>query len=751
MAKSLDNTQQPHVGWRDRKSHGHSRKFVENNADAQAAAQKPPSMVRSRIQLSTTYAPGVLFTWEGAKGICRSVPIVNEADKLEEATKLLIYDGMKEFASNWFNRASQIRQPDTVPTRLILDDPFYDLRTGAIEPNTRVFQFTDPGVMGYVPYPLLYRCGTCGHLEEYSSLADQHRHPLPRRCGDHDARWTQVDVVYVHWSGHVEPLSPFRNEYSSAHKTVSRIDQCKCGSRDFRLNNAGPVFSEWSFTCESCGKPRDLQQHDPLTYEVLQQRVEEGGRKYEFIEVNMLPVSYRAHQAFYPQKSAFIEFRDRCVVDLLLPERQPELLRRVAQIHNFPYSEPSEEEIEKSLTNAGKRAEWEDYRDHLEMADRASGRNQTARAEQLRRDAAALKEGWYGTELISRGQVQSPALTAAVADRNAWARRYDPLRLTVEHNRFCVEHVEERRARHEAISVLEPDRLICSAVGDPIALGKYKKEISQLLNGIGLDDLVLIRGLPVCEYSFGYSRVSATPIYVREFNNRLVPMPVRLNAFPEMPNSHHPIYVTQQRNEALYFKVNEERVRRWLVQNNIADVPSRDQKGIGAAYLEQYADFGAYLEAFKGREGLGSPQRALPPYVYLLLHTLAHQTMHSLTDISGLDRDGLSEYIFPADLAFVVYRKGMTPDLGNISAMWRNHGADFLRRMLDARLLRCGSGSLCDTRGGACPACIMVSEVSCIGANQLLSRAALRGGPPPNWEPHGSSALVGFFDPTVKR
>ncbi|TAW73036.1 hypothetical protein ELI16_14360 [Rhizobium ruizarguesonis] len=55
---------------------------------------------------------------------------------------------------------------------------------------------------------------------------------------------------------------------------------------------------------------------------------------------------------------------------------------------------------------------------------------------------------------------------------------------------------------------------------------------------------------------------------------------------------------------------------------------------------------------------------------------------------------------------------GMTPDLANSSAMWRNHGIDFLRRLIDPRMLRCESGSLCDSRGGACSVRILVSEVS---------------------------------------
>lgn len=59
----------------------------------------------------------------------------------------------------------------------------------------------------------------------------------------------------------------------------------------------------------------------------------------------------------------------------------------------------------------------------------------------------------------------------------------------------------------------------------------------------------------------------------------------------------------------------------------------------------------------------------------MLLHSFSHQLIHSLGDASGLDRDGIGEYLFPADLAFTIYRKGMTPDLGNISAMWRTSHA----------------------------------------------------------------------------
>ena len=108
-------------------------------------------------------------------------------------------------------------------------------------------------------------------------------------------------------------------------------------------------------------------------------------------------------------------------------------------------------------------------------------------------------------------------------------------------------------------------------------------------------------------------------------------MPVQLKAFDPLPiaENKRPIYVTQQLNGALYFKLDEARVLRWLRENQIVDVP---QDNAGRAYVERYDDFGPFLETFKDREGTGSYPRTLPAYVYLLLHTLSHQMMHSLAD-----------------------------------------------------------------------------------------------------------------------
>lgn len=708
-------------------------------------APRPPTMSRSRAQLATAYAPGVLMTWEGGKGICRTVPLENEITVLKgSVTETQIFEHIREFVENWRDRV--VAGVEDPVDELILDAPFRNRRTGEADVERARFQLTGPEKMGYVPYPQVFRCGTCGSVREYNSISEQARRPLPRKCHDHPARWTQIDVVYVHWSGELQPLSPHNFNYDAASQEVIQFNRCTCGSQSFKLRNDAPTFSEWRYICEGCGESRQLKKAARDALGTLEREKETRGRDFHFVEVNMLPVSYRANSTFYPQRGSFIEFADPQVIELMSPARSTDLLGRLSEIHDIPFTEPDIDQIRAAVeASEAHREEWDEYETLLKMAAQNDAAGKVEKAKKWRGDARDIRETWFEAGLVERGTLESPAIRGAVRTRGEWARRYDPIRLTVQHEAFIQEHVVSAMADHRAVDVLKPDLTLTDTTNDPVRHERYVRETSSLLKKLGVERLVLLRGLPICDFSFGYSRVSSGPVYTRELNGTKTPMPVRLMAFDALPveGSKRPIYVTRQQNEALYFKLDEIRVRDWLRRNGVPDVPDDH---LGRAFLEQYEDFGQFLENFKDREGRQGEVRTLPSYVYLLLHTLSHQFMHALADTSGVDRDGIGEHIFPADLAFTIYRKGMTPDLGNISAMWRNSSQSFLRRAIDPRQLRCGSGALCDVRGGACPACVMVSEVSCMASNLLLSRAALQGGNPPNWESRTSPNLIGFFE-----
>jgi hypothetical protein len=187
-------------------------------------------------------------------------------------------------------------------------------------------------------------------------------------------------------------------------------------------------------------------------------------------------------------------------------------------------------------------------------------------------------------------------------------------------------------------------------------------------------------------------------------------------------------------------------VAAFLQSNGVLGQLPPPPRTVGGALIESYHDFGLFLKDFSVRDPASRVRgRDIASMTYLLVHSMAHHVMHGIARFSGLDLGSLSEVILPADLAFVVHRRGMTEDLGNISSMWRDQSAAFLRYLVARRELRCGSGTLCDHRGGACPACIMIPETSCVAGNQLLSRAALVGGRAPNWDTN-QRRLRGYFE-----
>lgn len=707
----------------------------------------PPTMSRARAQLASAYAPERLFTWEGGRGICKATSINGKENELHHPTRQMIFEGIRESAKTWLERAlPAVPAGASTHLELILDRRLYDARTQQVQvDDVRHFSFPRPDRIGYVPFPLLYRCGVCGRLKEFKSVGQQARVGLPKTCGDHSARWSQVDVVYVHWSGGLAPLSPYRHHLDPKTGNVERIESCECGTREFRLDNQAPSFAAWSFVCMGCGRSRDLRQPDPHTLQVLKPAMDAGDAN-QWLEVNMLPVSYRANAAYYPQRNYFIELPEHSdVVDILSPDRQSDLGRELARIHGLSLSALDPEALKAAIQSGPAPSEWDDYEMYLDIAAKFEARGNTVEARRQQANARRLHDGWISAGLIPAGGLSNPALLHALDERRDWAQRYDPIRLTVEHAAFLEEHVDAKLASRRAVDLTDPDPDLNPAAGNPQATLSHREEVRALLKRLGLARMVLIRGLPVCEYSFGYTRVSADPVHIRHHAGVDHKVPVRLNLFPAMDEGKHPIYALQQNNEALYLRLDPTRVARWLAAN-LPEAPDPDR--LALAYLEQYVDFGPFLRDYRGHEGDG-PSRTLPAMIYFLLHSLAHQIVHAIADLSGLERSAIGEHIYPADLAIVLYRKGMTPDLGNISAMWRNHGLDVLKRLLEPRQLRCGSGSLCDHRGGACPACIMIPDISCLAGNQLLSRAALRGGPPAGWEPRKSPPYVGYFDPCL--
>ena len=134
-------------------------------------------------------------------------------------------------------------------------------------------------------------------------------------------------------------------------------------------------------------------------------------------------------------------------------------------------------------------------------------------------------------------------------------------------------------------------------------------------------------------------------------------MPVRLKLFPPVSYGDamkNPVYVVQQANQAIYVRLDERRVLAWLRSLDCPDMFALNEG--------ESAGAGALCAATKMDRILGEPSEGrCAARLSLSVHPSSFiRPSDDAPDFeySGLDSGSLGEYIFPADLAFVVYRNG---------------------------------------------------------------------------------------------
>lgn len=709
------------------------------------------TMSRSQTQIATTYAPDKHFTFEGGAGACRAVPIGRVDKDLQLAEKFQIREGVLEFIQNWLRRASVRIDPPVLPEQALDEEVFLDQHKRPAFDAAR-FEYCKPDRLAYVPDPLVLTCRHCTlvHQPSLKELATRDgQFTGVRVCSETDDgrhEWRQVDVVFAHWSGRVEPLSPFMRNINTTNGelTMQRPGVCDAGQIcEFKLHKGrSGKFRDWYFHCW-CGERRTLVQKDANSLEWLLERYTNDGLA-TLREINMLPVSYRANSLYYVQSEQIISYDSTEHIDLMLEGRSDELLQVLLKLYNYPSMPVDDAVIIDALRAAGQPGALDlakQYKLSLDALKTVEETGPEPAVSALKSALNGYRKTAYDKGWVTAAQTPPVALVRQVQIRSGFARKFDPIRLGVEHDVLRRQQIDAPVARdtvHAVVDLTAPDRDLQPS-GDEAERLATLEAILESKSALGFADLKLVRNLKMLQYSFGYSRVSPSP--TTEQKHML--MPVRLCAFPKVDGNKRPIYVMRQANEALYVKLNEARVHSWLCDNGLgAALALEDGQSLGGRLIELYNDFGRFAETYS--ETSGERERDAPVFVFGLLHSLAHQLIHACSKFSGLDLGSFGERIFPADLAFVIYRKGMTPDLGNLAAMWRNHGPEVLASLDNLRALRCGSGSLCDNRGGACPACVMVPEVSCVAGNNILSRSFLAGGPAMAWDTNTDS-IKGFF------
>jgi hypothetical protein len=710
-------------------------------------------MNRSRNQIATAYAPGSFFTFEGGVGACMAIPIAGDDAALTDSTTRVIMERLEQFANAWFERAMGARENDEpLSTKYpVLPEQCMDVgllnedRTAASPPGLENVRFSKPSNMAFTPAPLTFVCRYCDLFREFMDLR-QMRKALPSLqltvCNSPKApggkcSWEQLDVIFVHWSGGWAQASPSQWNFRDGRAKPDRAHCERCGSHDFKLNRKSPRIGDWYFYCAKpeCGtkKGERWMQRDEATLNMLRATVGIGMTRLP-AEVNMDATPYRANNAYHVHTDLFIDFQknDTKLTRLLAKDAEQELKAFIANQYGFELGAVTDEDVAHAC--GGKpdlAAILAEYRMHT-----ASNLESTVQSnDALRAVLSVAMESSRASkrriidQLSEKGilapKVELPDEVSHVLERRRqlFNSRFDPFQLAVEHQLLTDARLN---IGTEYVSFKRLDKDL--APSDERAGMKERLEhvARERLDQLGMSDMGLIRKFDLCRFSFGYSRVSSEPVLKDKHNMN---MPVRLRLFDYVKDGDErkrPVYIVQQANQALYVRLDAERVIGWLASLDCVDpLVLRPGQKPGAGMLGATVPMRRFLDRLQE-----VPHTYL--YVYTLLHTYAHHVINQVSAYSGLDVGSLGEYLFPADLAFVVYRNGTTMDLGNLSAMWRNSGEALLDSLLDVRSLQCGTGSLCTSRGSACPDCQMIPEVACVASNKLLSRSVLRsiGGRP---------------------
>jgi hypothetical protein len=726
---------------------------------------KAPTMKRSRSQLATVYAPHSLFTFEGGVGACMARPFPNRtyepAGTTGTTTKRMIHEQIIEFVEAWLQRA-RTGQNTIVPVSPERALDRRALRDGAVHLPIGSLHFQVPERVGYLPFPTAFVCTRCGlhrHCEgdaNFAHTAARFRDACPSgrtHCADD---WQQLDVVMAHWSGAVETLTPLQRHVNSR-LAIDNYSSCStCRGQRFYLRRRGATFSRWHFECVDCGTVREIRLEDRDTLEALKQHLVNGANVLP--QINMEPVSYRASATYYPQGDRLLVFRDDQWISLLQSGNAAPLGSFLADQYGFPPPALDDAQKERLLRNAGLGAEWEGYIDLRELI-RTMQTTVPASAIALLQQQIAEREAHWNRTVFAAHAAAPGSLAAAIDARQRFIRRFDPIRMAVEHKTLLEERLRAGAAlpdgKQISVDVTRPDDfMVPDAVADPMRRQELAEQVARRLRLLGITEMRLVRGLQVCEYTFGYTRTSATPL-VRRDKAGDAEMPVRLNLFDRIRVGDvplHPVLCLEQSNEAFYIRLDVNAVGDWLTRNHMPQAVGNGQPSLGGRLIETYPDFSRFLDEYRRERSI---QRSAYPFVYTLLHTMAHHLIGVAASMSGLDLGSFGEHIFVPDLAVLVYRRGMTMDLGNLSSMWRDRGDtiignEVLDRMVSPESLRCGSESVCAHHGGACPDCILIPEAACLTRNELLSRSVLTGRGTPRWDAD-TRPLTGFYGTAADR
>lgn len=592
--------------------------------------------------------------------------------------------------------------------------------------NPTTFRFISPREVKTSFFPLNFRCKTCERIHSYDDVSELSRYngSLTCRRDDCDGEVQQHQFTFIHECGAIETPRP---------------GECdNCGEYEYWefASDGSQRFRNSYWLCRNCGNNQDIRSYCDecdLQDRYMTLTVHRASSAYlpQYLSVVDIGTGSRANAADGPFARSvvarYLGLTDERIVDIELDQREDEEEREDLEARREEY----EEILEASEGDVPiVREKLEGVREELE---------------QLESDRGSLGE-----------EVSSLVPFLSVGDLQVDEDWHD-----------AVYEVYQFVNTNSDLNRKPARRVIIGAGSDDPASREARRERARRVEGqlteLGIREAAFIDDFPVTNVVYGYSRVGQEP------------EEARLNAFAESQvtasGEGTPLFADTVETEAVQFTLSPEVTMEWLLRNSLLegeepsalrraifqsdltrgrDIPvpnSWDQgtvanwlpEGLTVGNTEPVSDWSerdtrAWLLANMTSIPDYGPislddgyEQAVSYFVYQLVHSFSHTVLKHVTQLSGLSKTSLAEFLFPRSLSFVVYSNQRTDY--NIGGLYTMVEAS-LRDLLDQVAKRgntCVYDPVCSRTGSACHSCMHLSEVSCTHLNRNLGRDFLFG------------------------
>lgn len=257
-----------------------------------------------------------------------------------------------------------------------------------------------------------------------------------------------------------------------------------------------------------------------------------------------------------------------------------------------------------------------------------------------------------------------------------------------------------------------------------------KPDYVGISKALGFSNVQVCSGVPIVFAAYGYTR-----------KERECEKGVKLHGFPQEMEKKN-IYATRLETEGVLFELDRRRVLNWLLDNQLIqkeDLPQdMSDYGIKMWFLDRiHLD---RINTFTSIDEIDS-YGIITKKVYTLIHSISHALINEASEICGLDKSSLSEYILPNIPAVFVYCSNSQGfNMGALYSAFQAHFDRWLKHAKE-RSNNCIFDPICIDKEKACAGCLFLNEVSCQHFNKDLDRGYLCG----YFDKQKQEKLTGFW------